>query len=50
MHCGLGALAYLRDAPQAEVHILDTGHFASLEAPDVIGRILVDFTASHDLR
>jgi pimeloyl-ACP methyl ester carboxylesterase len=38
-----GALAYQRDAPQAEVHILDTVHFATLEAPDDIGRLVIDF-------
>lgn len=38
-----GALAYLRDVPHAEVHILDTVHFATLEAPDDIGRLVSDF-------
>jgi pimeloyl-ACP methyl ester carboxylesterase len=38
-----GALAYLRDVPHAEVHILDTVHFATLEAPDDIGRFVGDF-------
>jgi pimeloyl-ACP methyl ester carboxylesterase len=38
-----GALAYLRDAPRAEVHILDTVHFATLEAPDDVGRFVSDF-------
>jgi pimeloyl-ACP methyl ester carboxylesterase len=44
-----GAVAYLRDAPQAEVHVLDTVHFATLESPDAVGQILVDFTGRHDL-
>lgn len=38
-----GALAYLRDAPRAEVHILNTVHFATLEVPDDIGRLVTDF-------
>ena len=44
-----GALAYLRDAPQAEVHILDTVHFATLEQPDEIARLILDFVARHPL-
>jgi pimeloyl-ACP methyl ester carboxylesterase len=31
-----GAVAYLRDAPHAEVHILDADHFATLDVPDEI--------------
>jgi pimeloyl-ACP methyl ester carboxylesterase len=38
-----GALAYLRDTPGAEVHILDTVHFATLEVPDDIARLVGDF-------
>jgi pimeloyl-ACP methyl ester carboxylesterase len=45
-----GAVAYLRDAPQAEVDILDTGHFATLESPDAVGQVLVEFFGRHDLR
>lgn len=45
-----GAVAYLRDAPQAEVHILDSVHFATLESPDAVAQILVDFVGHHDLR
>ncbi len=45
-----GAVAYLRDAPQAEVHILDTVHFATLESPDAVGKLIVDFTDRHDLK
>lgn len=44
-----GAIAYLRDAPQAEVHVLDTVHFATLESPEAVGQILIDFTGRHDL-
>ncbi|THD59057.1 alpha/beta hydrolase [Phenylobacterium sp.] len=46
----LGALANLRDAPQAEVHILDTVHFATLEAPDAIAVLIATFAHAHDLR
>jgi pimeloyl-ACP methyl ester carboxylesterase len=39
-----GALAYLHDAPQAEIHILNTVHFATLDVPDelavLVGRFL----------
>jgi pimeloyl-ACP methyl ester carboxylesterase len=38
-----GALAYLRDAPHAEVHILDSVHFATLEAPDEIVHLIEAF-------
>ncbi len=38
-----GALAYLRDAPQAEVHVLQAGHFASAEVPDQVSRLVLDF-------
>lgn len=44
-----GAVAYLRDAPQAEVHILDTVHFATLESPDEVARLILDFVARHPL-
>jgi pimeloyl-ACP methyl ester carboxylesterase len=44
-----GALAYLRDAPQAEVHILDTVHFATLEQPDEISKLILDFIDRHPL-
>jgi len=38
-----GAKAYLRDLPKAELHLLDTGHFA-LEDQDVeITRLMLDF-------
>lgn len=38
-----GAMAYLRDAPQAEVHILDADHFATLEMPSEIVQIMTAF-------
>jgi pimeloyl-ACP methyl ester carboxylesterase len=45
-----GALAYLRDAPHAEVHILDTVHFATLEAPDDVERFVSDFLKRQAVR
>jgi pimeloyl-ACP methyl ester carboxylesterase len=42
-----GALAYLRDAPGAEVHILDTVHFATMERPDEISAIVGRFLEQH---
>lgn len=42
-----GAVAYLRDAPGAEVHILDTVHFATLEAPDAVGDVVTAFLSKH---
>ena len=42
-----GAMAYLRDAPRAEVHILDADHFATLDVPEEIVRLTADFLARH---
>jgi pimeloyl-ACP methyl ester carboxylesterase len=38
-----GALAYQRDVPAAEVHLLDADHFASLEVPDEIASLITGF-------
>lgn len=38
-----GANAYLRDLPQAELHLLDTGHFALEDQGDRIARLMLDF-------
>jgi pimeloyl-ACP methyl ester carboxylesterase len=35
--------AYERDLPEAEVHILDAGHFALYEKPDEIAKLAGDF-------
>ena len=45
-----GALAYLHDAPKAEVHILNAGHFATLEAPGPVAALVADFARRHYLR
>ena len=44
-----GALAYLRDAPHAELHILDAGHFATLQKPAEINGLMQAFLRSHHL-
>ena len=42
-----GAWAYQRDQPDAEVHLLDTGHFAlETHAPE-IGALMLDFLQRH---
>lgn len=38
-----GARAYLRDLPNAELHLLDTGHFALEDQGDEIARLMRDF-------
>ncbi len=38
-----GAGPYLRDLPKAELHLLDTGHFALEDKLDVMGPIISDF-------
>jgi pimeloyl-ACP methyl ester carboxylesterase len=38
-----GARAYLRDLPDAELHLLDTGHFALEDSGPEISRLIVDF-------
>jgi pimeloyl-ACP methyl ester carboxylesterase len=38
-----GAQAYLRDLPQAELHLLDTGHFALEDQSAEIGSLMLDF-------
>lgn len=40
-----GALAYLKDLPDAELHLLDTGHFALEDKGDEIAALMKDFFA-----
>jgi pimeloyl-ACP methyl ester carboxylesterase len=42
-----GAEAFLKDVPQAELHLLDTGHFALEEDGAEIAQILRAFLAKH---
>jgi pimeloyl-ACP methyl ester carboxylesterase len=43
---GKGGEAYRRDVPQAEIHLLDAGHFALDEKTDEIARLILDYMAS----
>jgi pimeloyl-ACP methyl ester carboxylesterase len=38
-----GAKAYLRDNPQAELHLIDSGHFALEDKADEIMPLIQDF-------
>jgi pimeloyl-ACP methyl ester carboxylesterase/uncharacterized protein (DUF302 family) len=38
-----GAHAYLADLPDAEIHLLDTGHFATATHSDEIAELIADF-------
>ncbi len=40
-----GALAYLKDLPEAELHLLDSGHFALEDRGEEIARLMRDFLA-----
>jgi pimeloyl-ACP methyl ester carboxylesterase len=42
-----GAQAYLRDLPKAELHLLDTGHFALEEDGEVIASLMRTFLQKH---
>ncbi|RSV39752.1 alpha/beta hydrolase [Sphingomonas sp. ABOLE] len=42
-----GAEAYRRDLPDAEIQLLDAGHFALDEATDAIAQRILDFLARH---
>jgi pimeloyl-ACP methyl ester carboxylesterase len=42
-----GATAYQRDLPDAEIHLLDAGHFALDEKTDEIADLILRFMAKH---
>jgi len=42
-----GATAYQRDLPDAEIHLLDAGHFALDEKTDEIAGLILRFMAKH---
>ncbi len=42
-----GALAFERDTPKAEVHLLDTGHFALEEEGAEIASLILEFLGRH---
>jgi pimeloyl-ACP methyl ester carboxylesterase len=45
-----GARAYLQDLPDAELHLLDTGHFATATHNDEIGDLVAAFLRQHIAR
>ena len=42
-----GAEAYKRDVPNAEIHLLDAGHFALDEGADEIAELTLAFLRKH---
>jgi hypothetical protein len=42
------AQLYLRDLPEAELHLLDTGHFALEDKLDVMAPMIIDFLDRHN--
>lgn len=44
-----GAEAFQRDLPDAEIHLLDAGHFALDEKNDEIAALILDFLARHPI-
>ena len=44
---GAGATAYRADLPNAEIHLLDAGHFALEEKNDEIANLILQFMAKH---
>jgi pimeloyl-ACP methyl ester carboxylesterase len=42
-----GARAYLQDLPEAELHLLDTGHFATATHSDEIADLIARFLETH---
>jgi len=44
---GAGGEAYKRDVPDAEIHLLDAGHFALDEKVDEIAKLVLDFMERH---
>ena len=45
-----GAKAYLRDLPQAELHLLDAGHFAAEEKTREIAGLILDFLQRQNIK
>jgi pimeloyl-ACP methyl ester carboxylesterase len=44
---GAGGSAYRRDLPEAEIHLLDAGHFALDEKTDEIAALILEFMNRH---
>ncbi|WP_159018343.1 alpha/beta fold hydrolase [Algibacter sp. L3A6] len=45
-----GAKAYLKDLPNAELHLLDAGHFAAEEKTREIAELILKFLDNHDIK
>lgn len=45
-----GAKAYLRDLPNAELHLLDAGHFAAEERTTEIARLILTFLDKNEIK
>lgn len=45
-----GAEAYLRDLPNAELHLLDAGHFAAEEKTREIAELILKFLGKNDIK
>jgi len=45
-----GAKAYLKDLPNAELHLLDAGHFAAEEKTRDIAKLILEFLAKNQIR
>lgn len=45
-----GAKAYLKDLPNAELHLLDAGHFAAEEKTVDIARLILDFLEKNEIK
>lgn len=45
-----GAKAYLRDLPNAELHLLDAGHFAAEEKTREIAKLILDFLDNNGVK
>ncbi|WP_055448764.1 alpha/beta fold hydrolase [Lacinutrix mariniflava] len=44
-----GAKAYLKDLPNAELHLLDAGHFAAEEKTREIAKLILEFLSKNDI-
>jgi pimeloyl-ACP methyl ester carboxylesterase len=49
MSAGGGAEAFKRDLPDADIHLLDAGHFALDEKNDEIASLILAFLAQHSV-
>ena len=45
-----GAEAYLKDVPNAELHLLDAGHFAAEEKTRDIAKLILEFLSRNDIK